>query len=92
VDFIAPDEKIFDLWTDGINALLGNKKTITSMKVRIPNYASYWIIYREGDGEQRGKIRLGHSASHGNQVEASGYRRSHDPTRTATNSPTSTEL
>lgn len=23
LDFIAPDEKIFDYWTDGINALLG---------------------------------------------------------------------
>jgi len=24
LDFIAPDKKTFDLWTDGINALLGN--------------------------------------------------------------------
>lgn len=23
LDFIAPDEKVFDYWTDGINALLG---------------------------------------------------------------------
>lgn len=23
VDFIAPDEKVFDYWTDGVNALLG---------------------------------------------------------------------
>ncbi|KAJ1527188.1 hypothetical protein ONE63_008719 [Megalurothrips usitatus] len=25
LDFVAPDEKVFDFWTDGINALLGNK-------------------------------------------------------------------
>ena len=23
LDFIAPEEKVFDVWTDGINALLG---------------------------------------------------------------------
>lgn len=27
LDFIAPDEKVYDYWTDGINALLGNKMT-----------------------------------------------------------------
>jgi len=25
LDFIAPDDKVFDVWTDGINALLGQK-------------------------------------------------------------------
>lgn len=25
VDFVAPDEKTFDLWTDGVNALLGKR-------------------------------------------------------------------
>lgn len=25
LDFVAPDEQVFDYWTDGINALLGNK-------------------------------------------------------------------
>jgi hypothetical protein len=24
LDFVAPDEQVFDYWTDGINALLGN--------------------------------------------------------------------
>lgn len=23
LDFVAPDEQVFDYWTDGINALLG---------------------------------------------------------------------
>ncbi|XP_054262080.1 engulfment and cell motility protein 1 [Macrosteles quadrilineatus] len=27
LDFVAPDEEVFDYWTDGINALLGNKMT-----------------------------------------------------------------
>ena len=27
LNFIAPDEKVFDYWTDGINALLRNKMT-----------------------------------------------------------------
>jgi engulfment/cell motility protein 1 len=26
LDFVAPDEQVFDYWTDGINALLGNIK------------------------------------------------------------------
>ncbi|KAK6640367.1 hypothetical protein RUM44_012060 [Polyplax serrata] len=25
LDFVAPDEQVFDYWTDGVNALLGNK-------------------------------------------------------------------
>jgi engulfment/cell motility protein 1 len=24
LDFVAPDEQVFDYWTDGLNALLGN--------------------------------------------------------------------
>ncbi|KAL0267620.1 UNVERIFIED_CONTAM: hypothetical protein PYX00_009836 [Menopon gallinae] len=27
LDFVAPDEQVYDYWTDGINALLGNKMT-----------------------------------------------------------------
>ncbi|OXU25322.1 hypothetical protein TSAR_016297 [Trichomalopsis sarcophagae] len=27
LDFVAPDEQVFDYWTDGINALLGNQMT-----------------------------------------------------------------
>ncbi|XP_047002136.1 engulfment and cell motility protein 1 [Schistocerca americana] len=27
LDFVAPDEQVFDYWTDGINALLGSKMT-----------------------------------------------------------------
>ncbi|KAK9309611.1 hypothetical protein QLX08_000828 [Tetragonisca angustula] len=27
LDFVAPDEQVFDYWTDGINALLGNRMT-----------------------------------------------------------------
>ena len=45
LDFIAPDEKVFDVWTDGINALLGNPmsshtakedlKLLLDMEIRI---------------------------------------------------------
>jgi engulfment/cell motility protein 1 len=28
LDFVAPDEQVFDYWTDGINALLGNSRLI----------------------------------------------------------------
>jgi hypothetical protein len=28
LDFVAPDEQVFDYWTDGINALLGNSYLI----------------------------------------------------------------
>jgi len=27
LNFVAPNEKVFDYWTDGINALLGNEMT-----------------------------------------------------------------
>ncbi|XP_039283993.1 engulfment and cell motility protein 1 [Nilaparvata lugens] len=45
LDFVAPDEKAFDYWTDGINALLGNKmvsketehdlETLLSMDIKL---------------------------------------------------------
>ena len=45
LDFIAPDEKVFDVWTDGLNALLGNAmsshttkedfKLLLDMEIRI---------------------------------------------------------
>lgn len=28
LDFVAPDEVVFDYWTDGVNALLGNTRKI----------------------------------------------------------------
>ena len=30
LDFVAPDEEVFDYWTDGINALLGKTEVIFS--------------------------------------------------------------
>lgn len=36
LDFVAPDEQIFDYWTDGINALLG-----TLLVQFIPNNKQY---------------------------------------------------
>lgn len=45
LDFVAPDEEVFDYWTDGINALLGNKmlsketendlETLLSMEIKL---------------------------------------------------------
>lgn len=45
LDFVAPDEQVFDYWTDGINALLGNKmvsketendlETLLSMDIKL---------------------------------------------------------
>ncbi|XP_073979588.1 engulfment and cell motility Ced-12 [Rhodnius prolixus] len=45
LDFVAPDEMVFDYWTDGINALLGNKmvsketdndlETLLSMDIKL---------------------------------------------------------
>ncbi|XP_076318305.1 engulfment and cell motility Ced-12 [Tachypleus tridentatus] len=32
LNFVAPNEKVFDYWTDGINALLGNQMTSKEMK------------------------------------------------------------
>lgn len=29
LDFVAPDEQVFDYWTDGINALLGMLNSFT---------------------------------------------------------------
>ncbi|XP_011502310.1 PREDICTED: engulfment and cell motility protein 1 [Ceratosolen solmsi marchali] len=45
LDFVAPDEQVFDYWTDGINALLGNRmnskeadkdlETLLSMDIKL---------------------------------------------------------
>ncbi|KAJ8874920.1 hypothetical protein PR048_022810 [Dryococelus australis] len=45
LDFVAPEEQVFDYWTDGINALLGNKimskeaekdlETLLSMEIKL---------------------------------------------------------
>ncbi|KAL1122165.1 hypothetical protein AAG570_003570 [Ranatra chinensis] len=45
LDFVAPDEQVFDYWVDGINALLGNKmsskqtekdlETLLSMEIKL---------------------------------------------------------
>ena len=36
LDFVAPDEQVFDYWTDGINALLGKCSPIIT-KGKIEN-------------------------------------------------------
>lgn len=32
LDFVAPDEQVFDYWTDGINALLGTSHILLTFK------------------------------------------------------------
>jgi engulfment/cell motility protein 1 len=38
-NFVAPDEKTFQMWTDGINALLGNP--VSSLQILVCAWSAY---------------------------------------------------
>ncbi|KAG8037581.1 hypothetical protein G9C98_005791 [Cotesia typhae] len=51
LDFVAPDEQVFDYWTDGINALLGNKMTSKETENDLETLLSMDIKLRLLDAE-----------------------------------------
>ncbi|XP_046738246.1 engulfment and cell motility protein 1 isoform X2 [Diprion similis] len=51
LDFVAPDEQVFDYWTDGINALLGNKMTSKETEKDLETLLSMDIKLRLLDAE-----------------------------------------
>ncbi|XP_026294189.1 engulfment and cell motility protein 1 [Frankliniella occidentalis] len=51
LDFVAPDEQVFDYWTDGINALLGNKMTSKEAQNDLDTLLSMDIKLRLLDAE-----------------------------------------
>lgn len=51
LDFVAPEEQIFDYWTDGINALLGNKMTSKETENDLETLLSMDIKLRLLDAE-----------------------------------------
>ena len=51
LDFVAPDEQVFDYWTDGINALLGNKMTSKEAENDLDTLLSMDIKLRLLDAE-----------------------------------------
>ncbi|XP_051161267.1 engulfment and cell motility protein 1 isoform X1 [Leptopilina boulardi] len=52
LDFVAPDEEIFDYWTDGINALLGNKMISKEKEKDLETLLSMDITLRLLDTEE----------------------------------------
>ncbi|KAI4504552.1 hypothetical protein M0802_000102 [Mischocyttarus mexicanus] len=51
LDFVAPDEQVFDYWTDGINALLNNKMTSKEAENDLETLLSMDIKLRLLDAE-----------------------------------------
>ncbi|XP_076655572.1 engulfment and cell motility Ced-12 [Halictus rubicundus] len=51
LDFVAPDEQVFDYWTDGINALLGKKMTSKEAENDLETLLSMDIKLRLLDAE-----------------------------------------
>ncbi|EZA47095.1 engulfment and cell motility protein 1 [Ooceraea biroi] len=51
LDFVAPDEQVFDYWTDGINALLGNRMTSKEAENDLETLLSMDIKLRLLDAE-----------------------------------------
>ncbi|KAJ8672502.1 hypothetical protein QAD02_003761 [Eretmocerus hayati] len=51
LDFVAPDEQIFDYWTDGINALLGNQMVSKETETDLETLLSMDIKLRLLDAE-----------------------------------------
>ncbi|XP_014223551.1 engulfment and cell motility protein 1 [Trichogramma pretiosum] len=51
LDFVAPDEQIFDYWTDGINSLLGNRMTSKETEKDLDTLLSMDIKLRLLDAE-----------------------------------------
>lgn len=52
LDFVAPDEQVFDYWTDGINALLGKLQIqftfiISIMNMKIIFYFCFFTFVQE---------------------------------------------
>lgn len=51
MDFVAPDEQVYDYWTDGINALLGNKMSSKEIENDLDTLLSMEIKLRLLDAE-----------------------------------------
>ncbi|KAF4529139.1 hypothetical protein B566_EDAN017490 [Ephemera danica] len=51
LNFVAPDEQVFDYWTDGINALLGNRMTSKEAENDLDTLLSMEIKLRLLDAE-----------------------------------------
>lgn len=49
LDFVAPDEQVFDYWTDGINALLGTSRILFKLTshARVNNFLFAFPFFQE---------------------------------------------
>ena len=45
LDFVAPDEQVFDYWTDGINALLGKFNDLLILKCSFIFYNNLCYLF-----------------------------------------------
>jgi engulfment/cell motility protein 1 len=65
LDFIAPDDKTFDLWTDGINALLGISIFQPSPLPRLTllNYSLYCTLLKIKQLNNSGKPMVSKEAT-----------------------------
>lgn len=89
INFIAPDEKTFSMWTDGINALLGNPVSSTNFSSIIPTSS---VLFFLADDQWADQSRAGHSSQHGDQAAFTGDRGNHHSWEPTTDSSPSPEL